>query len=101
MKFKHLFYRVKATVAAFLAPSPEAALKALTRTSTALVASVKGYNAALNAERDLRLESYVRQYDVQAAENAVREASDGRTESLTEAKARAQRVAERIDAILA
>ena len=99
--FKHLFYRIKAFIATAIAPSPEAALKHLARTSAALSMSAKAYGNALNAENDLRVESYMRQYDNDNKERAVREASDNRTAAVHSRKARAERVAARIDEILA
>lgn len=79
--FKHLFYRIKAFLITLFTPTPE---KVVANAVAVLEATVANYEAALDAEADLRLESYNRQFNSSNRESALRVLSDDRADRIRE-----------------
>lgn len=79
--FKLLFYRIKAFLITQFTPTPE---KVVAKAIAVLEATVANYEAAIDAEADLRLESYNRQFNADNREVALRTLSNDRTDRIKE-----------------
>jgi hypothetical protein len=94
---KHLFYRVVSFLLSLFTPNPlrvsEAAYATLERIA-------KNYEKMLDAETDIRLASYNRQFSADTRERALRDLSDGRTNIIRENRETAQFAADRLKDIM-
>ena len=95
--FKKLFYRIKALFIYLFTPSAD---KVIAKTIGILETVTANYDAALDAEADLRLASYNRQFDISNQERAVRDLSDERARSIRSQRMSATYAADRLKDIM-
>jgi hypothetical protein len=91
--FKKLFYRIKAFFISLFTPSAD---KVIAKTIGILETVTANYDAALDAEADLRLASYNRQFDISNQERLVRDLSDDRARSIRSQRMSAAYAADRL-----